>query len=326
MPGAIELYKQALEQNPKWTEGWWYLGSLAYDADQYTQGRDALARMMQLDPNAAPAWALLGLCEFETGNYSDSLQHIERGLAAGSVEPKMEAVLRFHEAQLLTRDGEFDKAVTAYVWFARRGVQNPDLLSAIGLAALRAPMLPKDITAEDRELFQAAGQAAYLSMSGQFANAQAMLTNLVSRFPNAHYVHYLYGCFLMAVKPELALKELQRELEITPGSGAAHAMIAFVMLQQGDTAAAQPHAETAVKDLPESTMAQYVLGRCLLEEGKPEDALQHLKLAEQKDPANLDVHVCLAAAYSRAARPKEARNERLRALALWREKDTVANP
>ncbi len=323
---AIELYQQAVQVNPKWAEGWWYLGSLYYDSDQYASGADALARVVDLDPKAAPAWALLGLCEFETGQYGPSLQHIERALASGSVEPRMEGVLRYHEAQLLTRSGEFDRAITAYVWFARRGVQNAELISAIGLAALRSPRFPKDIQPKERDLYQAAGQAAYLSMSGQFANAQSALSDLVSRFPKAPYVHYLYGCFLMAVKPEVAMRELHRELEISPGSGAANTMIAMMMLQEDDARAALPYAEAAVKGSPDSVMARYVLGRCLIEGERVSEALEQLKLAEQRDPGNLDVHISLATAYSRAGRPKEAREERVRSLELWKEKDAVANP
>ena len=34
IPKAIDLYRQALQLKPAWTEGWWFLGTLSYDADQ----------------------------------------------------------------------------------------------------------------------------------------------------------------------------------------------------------------------------------------------------------------------------------------------------
>lgn len=326
LPRAVELYREALQENPNWAEGWWYLGSIGYDTDQYAAGKDALSHVIKLDPQATPAWALLGLCEFETGDYPASLEHIQHALAKGSIEPKMEGVLRYHAAMLLTKTGDFDKAITAYVWFARRGVDNPELISAIGQAALRAPMLPKELKPADSQLYLAAGRAAYLSMSGQFEAAADALTQLVARYPQAHYVHYLYGCFLLAVNPQLALEELKRELEVTPGNGAASSMIALAVLQQGNAGEAESYAEAALKDSPGSAIAQYVLGRCLLEQDRDTDAVEHLKIAEERDPGNLDVHVSLAAAYSRAARPKEARIERLRSLELWKAKEAVANP
>jgi predicted Zn-dependent protease len=130
----------------------------------------------------------------------------------------------------------------------------------------------------------------------------------------------------MAVKPEVAMQELHRELTTSRDSGAANTMIAMMTLQQDDVPAALSYAEAAVKGSPDSVMARYVLGRCLIEENRISEALEQLKVAEQHDPGNLDVHISLATAYSRAGQPKEAREERLRSLELWKEKDALGNP
>ena len=172
IPRALAAYRQALQVKPDWAEGWWFLGTLAYDADQYQQGRDAFAHFVKLDANAAPGWSLLGLCEFETGEPSAALEHIQRGLrlSAGS-QNDMEEVLRFHEAMLLTRTGLFDQALGKYIWFARRGIHNPQLLVAIGMAALRQPLLPKDLTGDGPDAAAAAGAAAYAWMGSNFHDA-----------------------------------------------------------------------------------------------------------------------------------------------------------
>src|SRR5580698_5217844 len=39
---AMELYRQAVHLNAKWPDGWWFLGSLHYAADEYTAAREAL--------------------------------------------------------------------------------------------------------------------------------------------------------------------------------------------------------------------------------------------------------------------------------------------
>src|SRR6266567_30781 len=65
--GAIELYQQALKLNAQWSDGWWFLGSLQYGSGAYDAARDALSHYLELTPNAAPALAMRGLCEFETG-------------------------------------------------------------------------------------------------------------------------------------------------------------------------------------------------------------------------------------------------------------------
>lgn len=325
VPHAIELYKEAVDLNPRWEEGWWYLGSLLYDADEYAGGRDALKHVVQMDADATPAWSLLGLCEFETGDYQASLDHIRRGLAQKPAEPQMESVLRYHEAQLLTRLGEFDAAVKSYAWFVARGVKNAELIMAIGLAALRTPLLPKEMKG-DAQLFTLAGEAAYLTMLRDYKDANRTFDSLLQRFPNAHYVHYLYGCFLLALKPDVAMQELRRELEITPSSGAANAMLAWVLLERGDAGEARGYAQAAAAQDPALPLAQYVCGRSLLEDDKLNASIEHLRLAEERDPSNIETHMSLATAYSKAARPMDARRERLQTLEMLKPAEPHANP
>src|SRR5215472_2861214 len=80
---AIRLYREGVRTNPSWAEGWWYLGTLYYDANKFPAAKEALLRFVKLQPNAAPGWAMLGLSEFETKDYKNSLAHLERGLNHG---------------------------------------------------------------------------------------------------------------------------------------------------------------------------------------------------------------------------------------------------
>ncbi|HKP10551.1 MAG TPA: tetratricopeptide repeat protein, partial [Blastocatellia bacterium] len=70
---AIRLYNQALQLNPKWPDGWWYLGSIFYDRDRYAEAGEALKILLSLKRENGPAWTLLGLCEFQLRNYKESL-------------------------------------------------------------------------------------------------------------------------------------------------------------------------------------------------------------------------------------------------------------
>ncbi|HTU46838.1 MAG TPA: tetratricopeptide repeat protein [Bryobacteraceae bacterium] len=315
VPQALQLYRQSVNLNPKWEEGWWFLGSMLYDSDRYAEGGDALQHVVALDPKAAPAWALLGLCEFETGDYAHSLDHIQRGLAPGSPSPQMEEVLRYHEALLLTHSGRFSEAIEKYTWFARKGVQNPDLLVGIGLAVLQSPKFPNDVRSE-QERYAIAGSAAFLNMNGDFRNAQMTYRKLVEQYPEAPYVHYAYGCFLLGTNPEAGIQELRRELAINPASAPANAMLAFALLERGDAAAALTPAKAAADEQPNSELSQYVLGRALAEQGNLGSGIQHLEIAEKIDPADLQPHISLATAYSRAGRPQDSRRERIRAVAI----------
>ena len=42
MDDAIRCYRSALKLQPHWAEGWWYLDTLNYDADNYAEAIPAL--------------------------------------------------------------------------------------------------------------------------------------------------------------------------------------------------------------------------------------------------------------------------------------------
>jgi tetratricopeptide (TPR) repeat protein len=321
---AIELYRQALLLKPAWTEGWWFLGTLSYDSDQYESGRQAFAEFVKLDDKAAPGWSFLGLCEFETGEYAHALEHIRRGLEIGTgLEPAIEQVLRFHEALLLTRLGLFDQAWPRFMPFVRRGVQDPALIAGVGLTALRQPLLPKEVSAGEHDLIVAAGQTACLWMAGDTSKTTPAFRALVNSYPTAPDVHYLYATYLLSFRPaEEAAAELKRELEVNPRSADARAMIALLMVRAGASSAALPYARQAAQDGPTSPTAQYTYGLILAGTGDLRQAIERLEAAERLDPANIDYHMGLASAYSKAGRHEDARRERRTSIELARESDS----
>jgi tetratricopeptide (TPR) repeat protein len=326
LPRAAALYRQALQQKPDWAEGWWDLGSVLYDANQYKEAADALAKAAELDRKAAPAWGLLGLCEFELGSFDKSLSHIQQSLTLGLPgQDQMEGVLRYHEALLLARVRNFDGALQTYSWFVKRGVHHDVFLTALGLAALRNTLFPEQVPPDQRDLYIAAGKAAFLSMSGN-ADAQQAFRDLTERYPTTPGVHYLYGSFLLSSNPEMAMSEMQRELEISPSNGAASAMLAWMLLEQDDFSSAAPLAASAVQDEPSLTMAQYVYGRVLVQRGQLAEGIEHLERAVKEAPALLMNHVALAAAYSKAGRPEDARRERILSVRLAKEEHAPSAP
>jgi tetratricopeptide (TPR) repeat protein len=328
LPRAANLYRQVLKEHPQWEEGWWDLGSVLYDSDHYSEAADALNKATDLDPKASPAWGLLGLCEFESGAFDKSLAHIERSLQLGLPgQDQMEGVLRYHDALLLAHARDFDAALQKYAWFVQRGVHHDVLLIALGLAALRNTSFPENVSPDKRELFLSAGKAAFLSMSGAMGEARQAFRNLVDRLPNSPDVHYLYASFLLASDPAAAMTEMRRELEIAPSNGAASAMLAWMLLEQdGDVASAAPLAETALREEPKFPMAQYVYGRVLVESGRVAEGIEHLEIAAKAAPAILMNHVALAAAYSKAGRPEDARRERLLSVKLAKEEHAPPAP
>jgi len=314
---AIGLYQQAVQLNPKWADGWWFLGSLQYGADAYAAARDALTRYLELSPEAGPAFALRGLCEFETFEYDRSLKDLQRGLALGAAnQARNEKILRYHEALLLAHSGNFEAALQRYAVLARGGVPNPELLVGVGLAGLRTPLLPQELGADRMLLFMSAGKAAVLFWSGDHTGAQKAFQNLFQNFPTAANAHYFYGYLLFPMDPDEAIVEFRKELEISPANASAETMVAWDALIRNDYPEALVYAQKAVAQDPTLPVGQLVLGRALVETGDVKSGIEHLEKELQLEPDNFETHLALAKAYSKSGRSEDARRERLYCLQI----------
>ena len=324
VPAAIQLYTESVHVKPDWPEGWWYLGVLQYGTGAYAQSRDALTHYIELTPTAGPAFAVRGLCEFEIGEYPQSLRDLEQGLTLGAANQSRNAsTLRYHRALLLTLDGDFEGALRDFAFVAKDGVTDPQMILGIGLAGLRKPMLPKDVPAGQRDVYFAAGDAAFRFLAGDDQKGQQEFQDLFSRFPAAANAHYFLGYLLFSKDKDQAVIEFRRELENTPSNAAAQIMVAWDLLLRSDPAGALPYAEKAAAAAAASPSAQLVLGRALVETGHVNDGMGHLDTALQLDPGNVEVHFALVRGYSELGRKEDAQRERQRCIEMTKSESTA---
>lgn len=326
IPRAISLYRQAVELNPKWPDGWWFLGVLQYGNNDYAPARDALTRFIELTPDAGPAYAIRGLCEFETAEYGQSLSDIQHALAKGAAnQARNTGILRYHEVLLLSHASRFEEALAASGEFSK-GEAAPQIVQAVGMAGLRIPLLPQDLPPDDprRTLYLAAGNAALKYMSGDNAAAQQAFRDLFLRFPDAANAHYLYGYLLFGKAPEQAIAEFKAELALAPSNASAEAMLGWAYLIQQNFPEALQHGRKAATLSPGITAAQLVLGRALVETGDLKGGVEHLQQALSMDPGNLETHLALVRAYSKSGMREDAQRERQQCLLITRESEPHA--
>ena len=326
IPRAISLYRQAVELNPKWPDGWWFLGVLQYGGNDYGPARDALTHFIELAPDAGPAYAIRGLCEFETADYGQSLADIQRALARGAAnQARNTGILRYHEVLLLSHANKFEEALAAGAEFSK-GEAAPEIVQAVGMAGLRVSLLPQEIPPGDprRNLYMAAGTAALAYLSGDAARAQQAFQSLFQQFPDAANAHYLYGYLLFGKAPEQAIAEFKSELALTPSNASAEAMLGWAYLIQEDFPEALLHGGKAVMLSPGMSAAQLVLGRALVETGDLKSGVEHLQLALGVDPGNLEIHLALVRAYSKSGLREDAQRERQQCLLISRETESHA--
>lgn len=308
---AIQLFKQALDLRPTWNEGLWYLGTLLYRQERYFEARDVLRRSAALEPGMARAWALLGMSEYQTREYTRALAHLTRALTRGldRGDPLRRSAV-YGTAALLTRSERYDESLALLMDMAATEPASAPLAEAAGLAGLRLPMLPNEIPPDRRDIVRLAG-AAICELGGhRRAEAATLMKQLVDRYPAEPGVHFLYGASVLDGRPEEGVKEMLRELAISPGHVPARIRLAGEYLQSGEAAKARPLAEEAVSLDPKSAPARLVLGRVLSELNQLPDAVRELEAARDLAPADAATRWALATAYTRAGRQADAARER----------------
>jgi tetratricopeptide (TPR) repeat protein len=308
---AIALYRQGVALRPTWTEGWWFLGELLYDENKYPEARDSLRRLIRLDQNSGPGFALLGLCEFETKEYDKSLNHIYQARRIGlGDDPQVRRVVLFHEVLLLTRLQLYESALEVLSNVVKDGGAGASVIEAAGIVGLRRPIFPEEVPEADKDLIEHAGRAVCAMALRDQTQAQTYFAELVAAYPNAPNVHYLYGSYLAATDKDAALKEYQKELEINPKHTEALATMALEYEARGDLDTAISYARRSVDADGTFFGAHAVLGKLLASNGQVEEGIKELEIARKQAPDSPQVHFSLATAYSLAGKKEEAAKER----------------
>ena len=283
---AIRDYRRAVKINPRWEEGWWYLGTLLYDGDHYSEAIPAFQKLAELVPSAGPAWDFLGLCEFETKDYDNSLAHLEKGLALGDADdPETARVAKYHLALLLIRSGESDEGATLLASTLGESEVAPQIKIALALAMLHVPLLPKEIDPSQDGLISAAGEAASAVAQNNSAKALAAFPSLLKDYPGTPYLHYAFGKALASAgRDEEALKQQREEARVSPQSALPWIAISQLELHLQHPQEALHAAEQAVQRSPDSLVSHKTLAEVLQASGRKEKAAAELAVADKLVP------------------------------------------
>ena len=311
IPEAIRLYQSAVAQAPKWAEGWWSLGSLHYEKDQYAPCRDSLRRFVALDETVAAGYSLLGLCEFQTKEFGPSLAHLEKAFSIGLPEGEdLMRVTLYHAAMLHTKARNFERAMQLCAYINRFEANDRNIIALMGIAQLRRPLFLQEVALDDREMVMKLGQAFALQAERKMQESIQAYDAVVAQYPNVSSIHYAFGAVLLGSEAERGVEMLKAELKVTPNHVPALVSLAAYYLKLGEPKSALPYAERAAKAGPEEFPARATYGRVLVElENLPKGILE-LEAARKLAPDSPEVRFSLASAYGKAGRPAEAAKER----------------
>ena len=327
---AIRLYRQGVRLRPSWSEGWWWLGSLYYEQDRFAEAQSALQRFVRIDPKPGPAYAFLGLCEYETRDYPRALDHFQVWARQGS--PGTDGLIDvagFHWAMLLTREGRFVQALYLLAAKAQKRGYSPALVEAMGLASLRLAKLPEEYPPEQRESVWLAGQAAFhASLRPQaFDRSDDYARRLLVHCGQEPNVHFFRGTLLgFQKKPEAAKKEYEQELRKSPRHVPALIELARLSLEGREFVEAESFARRAIQIDTKDPMAHYVLGRAFLTQERLQESAQELATASQLAPDSAAIRFQLATAYRKLGRNQEAQREFAVFVSLKNKPEALISP
>jgi|CZKR01.1.fsa_nt_gi tetratricopeptide (TPR) repeat protein len=327
---AINLYKDGIHLRPAWGEGWWSLGSLLYDQDRFPEAELAFRHFVAITPKPGPAYAFLGLCEYENRDYDRALRHFRDWARIGWAGTRqLIDVSVFHFALLLTREGKFVEALYLLATEAGKVGETPTLSEAMGLASLRMRNVPEDYPPERREMVWLAGKAAlYASQSPpDFQRADEYSDRLLSHYNGQPEVHYFRGTiFTFEDKRTEAKEEFKAELRISPQHVPATLGVARIDIDEDQLAEAEHLAKRSTDLDPQDPEAHHLLGRVLLATGRYLESARELEVAKQLAPGSATVRSHLAMAYNHLGREKEANVEASAFMALKNKEEILAPP
>jgi tetratricopeptide (TPR) repeat protein len=271
---------------------------------------------------------MLGLSEFETKQYDQSLTHLRHGLGLGmGQEQGIQDSANYHLVLLLTRSQEYEEAMKILAQFAQRNLNDAIYIEAMGIAALRKPLLPVELPPTDRQLVMDVGRVMYDATALRTTEAAAEFKILVDKYPDTPNIHYLYGSFLLFSDANGGLAEMKKELEVSPAHVPALVTIASEYIQRKEYKNGLPYAEKAVELEPQSFPAHAVLGRIFAEgDIDAERGVKELEEAQKLAPTSPQVRIALATAYGKVGRKEDAARERQEFLKLRQEVDAASAP
>jgi tetratricopeptide (TPR) repeat protein len=326
---AVALFRKALALRPSWAPGWLYMAGDLYGLRRYTEARDAFRKGIELAPQNGPAYAFLGLCEYELGDFDQALADIDKGerLGIGSNLP-FETVVRQRAALILIRAQAFDEALDQLGPLSKRDVNDPDVILANGLCALAVARPPETLSPRERAVAELAGKALWANMGRHSVEAAEGFRELVTKYPDDPGVHYANGVYQMEIDQHVALAEFEKELKAYPSHWPSMLVIAFLRTRNGEPEVGVQMAQKALALQPARNrwVSHTAIGHAYLSMGEPEKAIPELEAAVRQEPASTPVHFYLERAYRQAGRKEDAQREKAEFVRLKGREDPLALP
>ena len=312
LAAAVEEYRAAIRQRPGYVEAHANLAVVLVRLGKPEEAVLAYEAALGLAPELTPVRLNLGILHYRLGRFEPAIAVFEQVLQAqpGSIQARQLCGLAL---SALGRDEEAIARLAATIDIAP---PDPAVLYALGLgylrlgrAGFRAVLDRLATTPAGRPaLHLLQGQAFLRDQSYELALEELQSAAKISNdLPRLHFSLGVAHSFLGQNREAIAALEIA--IARYPLDTAAHYYLAEAYTKDGNFAAARRRVEESLRLEPKSAESTGLLGKILLREGKPSEAVPLLESAVRapgKTSIDHDLHYNLARAYQMLGRLEEA--------------------
>jgi tetratricopeptide (TPR) repeat protein len=312
---AAREFQLVLRLNPGNGEANANLGSIYFLQRNWKAAEEALQAALEKRPDLWKAQALLGLCKRRLGNEAEARELLERAiphLDAGKFKISTEIEL----IESLYRSGDLDRALAVLANAQSEAPQNPDVLYI-------AYRIHTDLANQARDTLRlvAPESGRMHELTAQHLVNRGDLTNAIREYeaatkadPQLRGIHYELGEAYMqeSVSPESlrhAEEEFRAALVENPSDTNPEAQLGNIALLRNDPDTAVEHFQKVLHRDAGNLLAQQGMGKALLHQNRPAEALPYVERSVQLDGLNPATHYELGMLYRKLGRPTDAERE-----------------
>ncbi|MGH9373008.1 MAG: tetratricopeptide repeat protein [Vicinamibacterales bacterium] len=317
---ALPELRQSVTLDPAAGASYAFLGTALRESGDLAGARATLQRAIALLPPTAAVYIDLGITFLRAGDLGKALGQFEAGLNVTTPSlpaPDWErAIAALREVRPGSDQGQTAVRPTA------------ETHNVLGLLLGRSGVSTDDVAAEFREAIRLRPDFAeahnnlglVLIQAGDDQAGIATLREAVRLRPDYADAHANLGAALTPTAADEAIVELDKAVALAPMSVNAlfNRAVAYGASARHGVAKEIEQLRTVIELAPTFARARLALGKALLRDGKPADAIAELEEGARLEPNSGEAHYQLGLALARAGRKEEA------AAALRKGRDLVA--
>ncbi len=284
-----------------------------YFSGQFAEATEECRTALKLKPTLVNAQYFLGPSLAEGGYCIEAMPYLERDFRRVA-DKQLKRIIGTDALRCYMDLNEADKGVNLDQILIAEFPDDPEILYLT--THLYSNL---SATASQHLLAVAPGSYQFHRMDAEVLELQGKPDDAIAEFrkaleinPHAAGVHYAIGILLLRQGPSSLSKahgEFEEELKIDPGNANAEFQLGRIAGSLRNWTEALAHLERATKLNPKLVAAQIALGEAYVSSGRVGDAVTPLERAVEAAPGNPTAHYRLSVVYRRLGRTREAEQQ-----------------